>query len=410
MSTFENWTSWIALGPPDTLVLLAAVLVVGALAGEAIARLTRWPRVVGYTLAGWAAALGGFGVTMPLANSARVLIDMALALLLFEIGSRVRLRWLRNNPGLLATSALESLVAAVAVYATLTALGQAPMVAAACAVLAIPASAAVAGRVAHEIGAEGQVTQRMTYLTALNTLYGVLALVVLKGWIQAEHLPGILAAVQALTVSSLGALLLAALLGGAVSMVTRRLDVRNESAMLLVMGLVLLAVSTARWVGVSTLLVPLLAGLLLRNVSDRAWVWPRHFGTAGGVLVLMLFVMVGSAWSWQILVTGFAAAMALIAARALSKIVVVLLLSRWSHLSWKQGVALSLTLTPLSATALVMLSELYRASPEFGASIAPIVLTAVAVVELVGPIVVQLALRTAGDVATAAPAPPKEAS
>ncbi len=410
MSTFENWTSWSALGPPDTLVLLAAVLVVGALAGEAIARLTRWPRVVGYTLAGWAAALGGFGITMPLANSARVLIDMALALLLFEIGSRVRLRWLRNNPGLLATSALESLVAAVAVYAALIALGQAPMVAAACAVLAIPASAAVAGRVAHEIGAEGQVTQRMTYLTALNTLYGVLALVVLKGWIEAERLPDIVAAVQALTVSSLGALLLAALLGGAVSLVTRRLDVRNESAMLLVMGLVLLAVSTARWVGVSTLLVPLLAGLLLRNVSDRAWVWPRHFGTAGGVLVLMMFVMVGSAWSWQILVAGFAAAMALIAARALSKIVVVLLLSRWSHLSWRQGVALSLTLTPLSATALVMLSELYRASPEFGASLGPIVLTAVAMLELVGPIVVQLALRTAGDVATAAPASPKEAS
>lgn len=406
MATLENWMPWRQLGAPDTLVLLAAVLVVGALAGEAIARTTRLPRVVGYTLAGWVAALGGFGVTMPLGDTARVLIDMALALLLFEIGSRVRLRWLRNNPGLLATSVLESTVAAAAVYVTLTLLDTPPLMAAACAVLAIPASAAVAGRVAHEIGADGQVTQRMTYLTALNTLYGVLALVVFQGFVEAGHVPGVVAAVQALTLSSLGALVLAALLGGAVSLATRRLDVRNESAMLLVMGLVLLAVSTARWVGVSTLLVPLLAGLLLRNLSDRAWVWPRHFGTAGGVLVVLMFVLVGSAWSWQILTAGIVVALALIAARAVSKTLVVLLLSRWSHMSLRQGMALSLTLTPLSATALVMLSELYRASPQLGADIGPIVLTAVAVVELIGPIAVKLALRAAGEVAAEVPASP----
>ena len=73
----------------------------------------------------------------------------------------------------------------------------------------------------------------------------------------------------------------------------------------------------------------------------------------------------------------------------------------------------SLTLTPLSATALVMLSELYRASPQLGADIGPIVLTAVAVVELIGPIAVKLALRAAGEVAAEVPASqatPKEPS
>ena len=37
-----------------------------------------------------------------------------------------------------------------------------------------------------------------------------------------------------------------------------------------------------RSIGVSTLL----AGLLRRNTSERTWVWPRHFGTSGGALVL----------------------------------------------------------------------------------------------------------------------------
>lgn len=406
MNEWPRWVPWQTAGPPDTMILLALVVVGGALMGEVIARTTRFPRVVGYTIAGWGAALGGFGVTMPLAPTARLLIDVALALLLFEIGSRVRLRWLRNNPGLMATSVFESLAAAVAVYVALVYLGQAPMVAGACAVLAIPASAAVAGRVAQELGAEGQVTQRMTTLTALNTLYGVLALVVLKGWMEAQRAPDMLLATQAVVVSFLGALLLAGLLAGAVSLVTRRFDLRQEGPAMLVLGLVLLAVSTARWLNVSTLLVPLLAGLSLRNLSDRAWSWPRHFGTAGGLLVLLLFVMVGSAWTPDTLVAGGLAALVLLGARGGAKTLVVWLFSRKAHASLRQATALAMTLTPLSATALVMLSELYRADATFTAGVAPIVLTAIAVVELLGPLAMLVALRAVGEVpnvATSAP-------
>lgn len=399
MIELPSWIPWQTSGSPDTTILLAAVVVGGAMAGELIARYSRLPRVVGYTLAGWTAALGGFGATMPLPGIARLLIDLALALLLFEIGSRVRLRWLQNNLGLMATSLLESAAAAAAVYAALVYVKQPPLVAGACAVLAIPSSTAVAGRVAQEIGAEGQVTQRMTALTALNTLYGVLALVVLKGWIETDRAPDMALAAQAVVFSFFGALVLAVLLAWSASWVTRRYDLRQEGPMLLMLGLVLVAVSTARWLGISTLLVPLLAGLLLRNWSERAWSWPRHFGTAGGLLVLLLFVLVGSAWTPQLLLAGGVAALVLLVARGAAKTVVVCLLSRWSHSSIRKGVALSMTLTPLSATALVMLSELHRADATFGTEIAPIVLSAVAVVEILGPLAVLVALRSAGEVA-----------
>lgn len=399
MLIWPEWMPWREPGPPETVILVTAVIVIGALAGELIARTTRLPRVIGYTLSGWVAAVGGFGLKIPLAASPRLVLDMALALLLFEIGSQVRLRWLRNNPALLVTSLLESLAAAAAVYAALVTLGQAPLVAGGCAVLAIPASAAVSGRVAQEIGAEGQVTQRMTVLTALNTLYGVLALVVLKGWLEAQRAPDVLMTLRDVLLSFVGALLLAGLLAWAVAQATRRLDLRQEGPALLVLGLVLLAVSAARWLSLSTLLVPLLAGLVLRNGSERAWAWPRHFGTAGGLLVLLLFVLVGSSWTPEVLVAGGAAALALLAARGAAKAVVVWLLARPAHLSLRKGLALSLTLTPLSATALIMLSELERADPSFGAAISPIVLTAVAVVELIGPTMVMLALRAAGEVA-----------
>jgi Kef-type K+ transport system membrane component KefB len=383
--------------PSSALMFIVGVLLAGALVGEFIAATTRLPRVVGYTLAGFVAAAFGHGVTMPLSGAAQIVTDLALGLLLFEIGSRVHLRWLRRNPGLALTSVAEALLSAVAVAVVLRLFDVGWQTAIACAIIAMPAPAAVSGRVALELGAAGQVTQRASLLTALNTLYAIVALTLMRTWWAADDGRGLSQALAGLSVSMLTTLGLAALLAVAVFLAARRLDLRNESAALLVFGLVAFAIVAARAIGVSTLLMPLLAGLLLRNTSERPWVWPRHFGTSGGALVLMLFVIVGSAWSPKILVAGGFAALALLAARFIAKTVAIVALAPMAKASWRQGLALSISMTPLSATALVMLSELMRAEPELAAGAVPIILASIAVLELAGPIAVQIALRLAGE-------------
>lgn len=387
----------LAVPPSSGLMFIVGVLLIGALAGEFIAATTRLPRVVGYTLAGCIAAAFGQGVGMPLAGAAQTVTDLALGLLLFEIGSRVHLRWLRRNPGLALTSLAEALLSALAVALVLRLFNLGWQTAIACAILAMPAPAAVSGRVAMELGAEGQVTQRASLLTALNTLYAVVALTLMRTWWAADDGGDLPQALAGLSISLMTTLGLAALLAGAVYLVARRLNLRNESAVLLLFGLVAFSIVAARAIGVSTLLMPLLAGLLLRNTSERPWVWPRHFGTSGGALVLMLFVIVGSAWSPKILVAGGFAALALLAARFIAKTVAIMLLAPMARLSLRQGLALSITMTPLSATALVMLSELMRAEPDLAAGAVPIILASIAVLELVGPIAVQFALRLAGE-------------
>ena len=109
------WSEWagflqIEAWPPVPGIAFwaALALVTGALVGEAVRRVFGVPRIVGYSGVGLVLGLAGFGASAP-QGSARLIVDLALALLMFELGSRVRLRWLRANPALLLTSAAESL-------------------------------------------------------------------------------------------------------------------------------------------------------------------------------------------------------------------------------------------------------------------------------------------------------------
>ena len=91
---------------------------------------------------------------------------------------------------------------------------------------------------------------------------------------------------------------------GSVILLSRHFDLRSDYAAILLIGILLLGLSLSTILRQSTLLVPLLAGMMLKNFSERPGAWPRQFGTAGGLLILMLFVTTGAAWSPQVVAVG----------------------------------------------------------------------------------------------------------
>jgi Kef-type K+ transport system membrane component KefB len=383
---------------PGLLFWSALTLVAGGLIGETVFRRLGLPRVVGYSAVGMVIALSGNGLAAgQMGGGVRLIVDLALALLLFELGSRVNLRWLRANPALLWTSAVESVLSFLAIFGVLRWLGLDTNVALACATMTVSASAAVVGRVSSELKSAGQVTERMIVLTALNTLYAVLSHRLVLGWLHVDAAGEWVQGVVQPIYTFAGSVLLAVALARLVAWVARRLELRDENSVLLLLGLIVLALTTAQLFNLSTLLVPLMAGVLLRNLTERPWVWPRHFGTAGGVMVLMLFVIVGASWSLEALALGGLAALALLVARGVAKAVAVVGLARWSGIRLRQGGALALTLTPVSGTTLVLYADLHTTHPEFAMRVAPIVLSAIAIMELIGPIAVQYGLRLVGE-------------
>jgi Kef-type K+ transport system membrane component KefB len=390
------WPSWPETFPP--LVHLAAGLLLAVLAGMVASRRFGLPQVTGYCLAGLLLGPAVFGWFGPKDfGELRPVMDLALAVLLFELGVRVDVRWFRANPWVLGVSLLEAALAFGACFGATLLLGYKLGVAAAVGTIAMGTSPGVVMRVAAELRADGQVTQRLLVLTALSAGYSVVLTQILvgamHGMFRGDWLAAVLHPLYLLVGSGLLGLALAAAFVG----LRRQFDLADEQGVAVLLGLLLLTLGLTEVLHLPALLAPLAAGIILKNYDPRPLVWPRHFGTAGGVLAIVLFVLTGIPITREHLLLGGLTALVLIFARGIGKLAGTLLGGPLSGLSLRQSVALGVSLAPLSAVALLLAEDVRALYPEFGASLAPIVLSMVAVLELLGPILVQKSLLAVGE-------------
>ena len=384
----------------DGVLWVGLALVLATLMGESVFRFLRWPRLIGYTAAGLVIAAGGGGLqALALQPSARAIVDAALAVLLFEIGHRVNLRWLRANPWLIFISLGEWALSLMAMWLVLSWLGLGGLHGLATAAALACTAPAVALRLSGEFNARGQVTERLLLVSALGTILSILAVGVLTAWMGAQASVQWWNALLLQVYGIGGAVLAAAVLAWAVNWVERHFDFADEGAALLLVGLILLVLSITRMLHWSTLLTPLLAGLLLRARSQRPRVWPRHFGTAGGVLVVLLFLILGLSLNWAALASGMVMGLALAGVRALAKLAVPLALGKPSGLSWRQSTALGLALNPAAGVSFVLLLDLAQAVPQFPHMLIAAAFAAIVVLELAGTLLARWALGRSGDIA-----------
>ena len=115
-----TWSDYLPVWPlaVSPALWLALTLVVAVLISELMVRHLRWPRIVGYIGIGILLGPGGLSLIPELpAAEWRLVVDLALGILLFELGNRVNLRWLKANPWIAATSLLEATATFAAVFA-----------------------------------------------------------------------------------------------------------------------------------------------------------------------------------------------------------------------------------------------------------------------------------------------------
>jgi Kef-type K+ transport system membrane component KefB len=255
--------------------------------------------------------------------------------------------------------------------------------------------------VVAEARAQGQVSDRLLLLAALNAIYTVIAVQLILGWLHQSYRNDPLSAVLHPLYLTAGAALAAAALAWTMRALRTRLLLDDEHAGAVLIGLVLAAVLLLKLLKLPVLLALLAAGLLVRRYSGRPYLWPKGLNAVTGLLVLMLFVLTGLSVQVGQLLAGGLLALALIAARTLAKTGAVLLLARPSRASWRPGVALGLALTPMSGVAFVLTYDLLAAFPELAPRLAATVMSMIAMLELAGPVLVRRLLDGTDETADA---------
>ncbi|WP_295850514.1 cation:proton antiporter [uncultured Xylophilus sp.] len=396
------WIDWLRPSIGLVTVQWALVLATAAMAGSLLQRATGLPKVVGYALTGSAAGFAGFGgAAWPLSGTELFLLELGIAVVLFEAGGRIPLRWFRYNPMVLLQSIAESALTYLAVDAALGWLGVRPTVAVPLALVAVAASPAVLARVAADARASGPVTDRALVLATLSTLYA-LAIGTAHAELQARE------QLQLLATAGPAALVLGLSVGvGAVLALVLRLALRfmspsSENTSILLLALIAAAAGIASHLGGSAPLAALLGGMLLKQFHARPWAWPRQLGTAASLLTMLMFVLVSvvaAQADWTAPVAGLV--LVLVGVRLLAKVGGVTLANVRSGTSARQALWIGCAMAPMSSIALLIASQYAQAPGAAARQIASIALPAILLMELLGAVVATVALYRAGEASRA---------
>jgi len=397
------------------LLTAIAILFLGALVGGRIASGFRLPRVTGYLLAGLVIGPSfAHLVELPpliardALNELRIISDLALALILMNIGGQFRTdllrRWrhrilLFSLSEILATTFLVALACGLAnqlllqqIIPGLNLLASSCYIALLLGLIAIATAPAATLMVIREYEASGPVTSTVLTLVGLNNLLAVLGFAALSHWLITPD-----EGVQILAARTIGPLILGGALGFVLSIWGQRLELDSEFKILLLGG-VAASAGLCRLLGFDFLLGSFALGMVLANSSPR---WHRMLDALRQVdypLYVAFFVLAGANLHLETLGQIGLLGVCYVAARSAGKWLGANLGARIGHFGDRERQYVGMTLLAQAGVAIGLASNLAQAWPQGGHLIETIVLGSVVVFELVGPLAVRHGLVRSGEV------------
>lgn len=392
-----DWFTALLRGPiaglrgTDPVLGMALVVLAALVLSSALHRRLRLPRLLGYLLVGAVASPALLGLLQRTdLDPWKPLIDLAVAALVFELGTRLRPRWLLDNRWLAASSALEAGAAALVVGITLVALGAPAASAAAAGVIAAATSPVITMAALLEVRPRGQVAERLLMLSAINS---VLAILAIKLWPVLAHIagssaPDTLALLASASVVIFGSLLWGLACGVLLDRLGRRHDEPATMPVLQLAVVVLAALLALAW-GLSPFITLLVAGMTARSRMRHRLTVEPYLGSAGAALTVMLFVSLGVLSTVSELSTLWPWVLAIVLARLVGKGAAIFATARPSGLSWRQAAALTVALQPMSSVSVLLVANSFAWNtqlPGADASVIQALLVATTLMQLSGPL------------------------
>src|SRR5689334_592517 len=374
-------------------LLFGVLLVAGMLGGE-LAPYFRLPRIIGYVLVGFVFAplTSAMGLAL-LIDEARIFVELALGLVLFDLGRRMDIKWMRRDWSLAASGIAQCALTFAAVFYTLLAFDLPTIQAGIAAAIAMTTSPAVLLLIIHDTRSEGQVTERALNIAALNGLLASIIVTILLGSTHFVSRTDVETAILHPVYLFGGSLALGAAMAWAARVIARAVEKDREIHFTLIAGLVVAGVGIAQELKLPVILALLAFGLFSRNDERGYELLNVNLAPVGRLLYIVLFVITGASMPLPMLLAGGAISVAYVLARAAGTALGVMMVAPLGGLRLKQSVGLAMALMPMSSIALLLQHDISRLYPAFARDMSGVVLGAIILMEVAGPFAVQFGLR-----------------
>ncbi len=390
----------------NELASLGLILLFALLVGHLV-KFAKVPEVTGYLVAGILVGPSVLDwVSHENLQALHVFSEVGLGLILFSIGSVFELsRMLRIGRSVVKLSLGESALAAALVAAAMFLLGQPWQVALLLGAIAIETGAASTLMVIRENNAKGVFTESLTGVIGINNILALVSFSLVAAFLDLHSLVasqslGDLRSLAGIVFPLVWQLVGSAALGFLVAIMLAAWAsqvVESGELLVLLVGSILLTVGVATYLDLSPLVASLGIGATMVNVSRKSRRLFEELSKTDPPLYVIFFVLAGADLNLALLPSLGVLGVAYVLCRAVGKLGGAWLVARRAEVADETRNLLGMSLLAQAGLAVGLVLVTRERFPEFAPTVTTVVLGAVVVFEIAGPLSARFALDRSGE-------------
>ena len=382
----------------NSVQLFGIVLLGGLCAGEISRRLIALPRTTGYVVFGLLIGKSGLQwITAAHIESAQLFIDLALGLILFELGymvprTSISMTWNRFKVGYAI-----SLFSALAIAVTLAVWGFPLKTSVFAAALCLATSPAITIATTSDVGAKGDNTGLLLTLVAINgslafigVTWATSALAQSQGYLSGDVL--VVAIQKILRSMALGGGCAALVLHGA-----KRLGRQSDHQHLLIIGSIVLGIGIALSLDLSVFFPMLVFGYLTKALDRKNSVVAIRIASDARIFLVITFVLAGAALDISLVSRYWPIAFSVVLARFAAQFLALRSYRNLIGITPRTAMFTAIGLQPMSSVALVLLSSTQSLYGILEGALAGSLMATILLLQLIGPLATQTAIMGFGE-------------
>lgn len=381
-------------------LLIALLIVICALfLTQLLKREFQLPKIIGYLFAGLLIGPSGLGL-LSKGSSVTIapIIDILIGIVFYELGRRVNIRWLwRQKKTLLSCLILMGALFLVQLI-YLISVGFSPLIAGLVAAIVMSTSPAVVLQTIKENQGEGQLTENLITIVALGNIVAYIIYSIILSLIHFDQeiitTAVLLEPLQKISIS----IVMGWLLAGSVSKISNVVKPDIDHQHLIVMTALMIVIVVSGILKISVLTCLLVFGLSIKVESYKPNLHKDDLGIFSTLAYVLIFIFAGINIDIFSLKLGLISiALGVILLRLIIPFVWGMFFYNQLNISFKKAKLLSVSLTPLSGIAILMLHDVNEFYPDLSLQLNNLLVMVVLIMEFSGPFLTKWALLKSGE-------------